>query len=165
MATVQQGEVLDGGGIRFSKDFLVELGQDSLLNRIRRPEVVGIALRWGLQAQSPAVQAGLGIGASVGSFFILYRIIQELMAHGGKVEAWLLAGLALFGGIGGWLFFEAFKRGHYLEVRTEKSVEKLRFDRKISHAEIEAFLASVQSKLGWIIDNTSIEVRGAVRSF
>lgn len=36
MANAQQVEVLDGGGIRFSRDFLVEVGQDRLIHRIQR---------------------------------------------------------------------------------------------------------------------------------
>ncbi|MEP7008709.1 MAG: hypothetical protein ABJC13_00145 [Acidobacteriota bacterium] len=163
MAKVSQGEVLDGGGIRFTRDYLVEVEQDRLIHRIQRSEIMRIALRWGLVAPRPAIQAGLGISCLLGSAFLLVGIIRGLMAYGGKVEGRLLVGLAVFVGVGGWLFVEAWKKGFYLEVQTKNGVEKRRFDRKASREEIEAFLASVQSRLGWIIGSASIEEVGRAK--
>jgi hypothetical protein len=161
VANVTQGaESLEHGGIRFSADLLAELDRGHPVIRIPREDVQRIALRWGFQAPRPFVQAALGSGLLLAGLYILVKIILELMAHGGDVSGKLLIGLVIVGLLGGWLFSEAFKRGYYLEVRTEKRVEKLRFNRRLSRNEIEEFIASVQSQMGWIIDTPSYEEAG-----
>jgi len=157
VANVQEGESLEHGGIRFSADLLAELDRGHPIIRIPREDVRRIALLWGFQAPRPVVQAVLGIGLLLAGIYILVKIILELMAHGGNVLGKLLIGLVIVGLLGGWLFFEAFKRGYYLEVRTEKRVEKLRFDRRLSRDEIEEFIASVRSQMGWMIEIPSYE--------
>jgi hypothetical protein len=156
----QQSEVLDGGGIRFTRDYLVEIEQDRLIHRIQRPEVVRITLRWGLVAPRPTIQAVLGISCLLGSVYFLVDFIRGFMASGSRMVGRVLIGIVVLSVMGGWSFVEAWRKGYYLEVQTKKGMEKRRFDRKASKEEIEAFLASVQSKLGWIIDNTSIEEVG-----
>jgi hypothetical protein len=151
---------MEQGGIRFSRDLLAEVDRGHPVIRIPREDVLRIALRWGFQAARPVVQAVLGIGLLLAGVYILLKIILELMAHGGEVEGKLLIGLVIVGLLGGWLFFEAFKRGFYLEVLTGKRAEKLRFDRRLSLSEIEVFLASVQSRLGWTIEGSSYEEIG-----
>jgi hypothetical protein len=160
VANVQAGESLEHGGIRFSTDLIAELDRGRSVIRIPREDVRRIALCWGFQAPRPFVQAVLGIGLLLAGIYILVRIIMELMAHGGQVVGRLLIGLVIVGLLGGWLLFEAFKRGYYLEVRTEKRTEKLRFNRRLSRAEIEEFVASVRSQMGWIIDTPSYEEAG-----
>lgn len=163
MANVQAGESLEHGGIRFSTDLLAEVDRGHPVIRIPREDVRRIALRWGFQAPRPIVQAILGIGLLLAGVYILVKIILELMAHGGEVSGRLLIALVIVGLLGGWLFFEAFKRGYYLEVRTEKRAEKLRFNRRLSREEIEEFIASVRSQMGWIIDTPSYEEAGQGR--
>jgi len=160
VANAPQGEVLDGCGIRFTRDYLVEVEEDRLIHRIQRPEVVRIALRWGLVAPRPTIQAVLGIGCLLGSVYFLVDFIRGFMASGSRMVGRVLICIVVLSVMGGWAFVEAWRKGYYLEVQTKKGLEKRRFDRKVSREEIEAFLASVQSKLGWIIDNTSIEEAG-----
>lgn len=157
MANVQGSESLEKGGIRFSEKLLAELDRGRPVVRITRGDVRHIALRWGFQAPRPFVQTVLGAGLLLGGVFILVKIILELRAHGGEISGRLLIGLVIVGLFGGWLLFEAFKRGYYLEVRTEKRAEKLRFSRQLSREEIEEFIASVRSQMGWIIDTPSHE--------
>ncbi len=163
MANAPQGEVFDGGGIRFSRDYLVEIKQDGLIHRIQRPGVVRIALRWGLLAPRPAIQAVLGISFLLGSVYLLLDFIREFMTSGSGIVGRVLTGIVIWSVMGGWLFVEAWRKGFYLEVQTKKGIEKRRFDRKASREEIEAFLASVQSRLGWMIDIMSIEEVGRAK--
>jgi hypothetical protein len=163
VATAQQSEALDGGGIRFTRDYLVEIEQDRLIHRIQRPEVVRISLRWGLVAPRPAIQAVLGITCLLGSVYFLVEFIQAFVMSGSRMVGRLLVGIGVLGVMGGWSFVEAWRKGYYLEVQTKKGTEKRRFEGRASREEIEAFLVSVQSKLGWIIDNTSIEEVGRAK--
>lgn len=160
MANDQHCEFLEGGGIRFTQNYLVEVEQDRLIHRIQRPEVARIALRWGLVAPRPAIQAVLGISCLLGSVYFMVDFLQGFMASGSRMVGRVLIGIVVLSVMGGWAFVEAWRKGYYLEVHAKKGLEKLRFDRKASREEIEVFLASVQSQLGWIIDNTSIEEVG-----
>ena len=157
MANPQQSEALDGGGIRFTPDYLVEIEQDRLIHRIQRPEVVRITLRWGLVAPRPTIQAAVGVSCLLGSVYFLTDTIRGFMASGSRSVGRVLIVIIFLSVIGGWAFVEAWRKGYYLEVQTKKGLEKRRFDRKASREEIEAFLGAVQSKLGWIIGNTIME--------
>jgi len=53
--------------------------------------------------------------------------------------------------IGVWLVVDALRRGYYLEVEAKGGKNKLRFDRRLSRAEIESFLATVRQRLGYEI--------------
>ena len=136
---------------------MVEVKQVRLTPRIRRPEVVRIALCWGSVAPLGGIQAALGIFAMLSSLYLVVGNVRDLMQHADKAHVWLLVGHAAFGVTGALMVLNVQKLGYYLEVRTNKRVEKLCFDRKISRAEVDAFLASVQSELGWSIDSASIE--------
>jgi hypothetical protein len=161
MAQEQAGESLERGGIRFSKYLLAEIDRGHPVLRIARADVQRIALRRGFLAARPMVQAILGIGLMVPIFYILLSILLTIYGGGRggggvdggeKLIGYSFIGILLFGLIGGWLLLGAFKRGYYVEVTKGKGTEKLRFDRRLPQAEIEAFLASVRSQLGWTID-------------
>jgi hypothetical protein len=105
----------------------------------------------------------LGISCLLGSVYLLVDFIQGFVTSGSRMVGRLLVGIAVLGVMGGWSFVEAWRKGYYLEVQTKIGMEKRRFEHKASREEIESFLASVQSKLGWIIDNQAIEESGADR--
>lgn len=157
MTDIQKSEPLEFGGIRFSNDLIAEVDRGQTLLRIRRDDVQRIALRRGFQAARPLFQTTLGFGLLLAGVYILVKVILELMTSGGEIGGKLLIALATVSLLGGWLFWEGLKRGYYLEVTTAKRAEKLRFARRLSEEQIEAFLASVRSQLGWPIDPPSYE--------
>jgi hypothetical protein len=163
MADRQTENILELGNIRIAKDILSEVDRGRPIVRVPREDVQRVALRWGFLAPRPAVQALLGIGLLLAGGYFVSNAIQA-QTRGGKVGIFLFAGLVAFTFLGIWLLFEAFRRGYYLEVQTRKVVEKLRFDRKYSRAEIDTLLESARSRHGWLIDSQSDRgLQGVVR--
>ncbi len=93
----------------------------------------------------------------VAGLVLLVEVLEVLMTQGGRIKGTILVGLVSLGLIGGWLLFDAFRRGFYLEVITRKRGEKLRFDRGLTRPELEEHLAGVRSRWGWMIDLSGLQ--------
>ena len=159
-ASAQSADVLECGGIRFSRDLVVEIKQVRLTPKIRRGEVVGISLRWGLLAPLGGIEAVLGVFAMLCSLFLVVGTVRNLLQHTGTADGWVLVGHFAYGVVGASMFHKARQLGYYLEVRKNKRIEKLCFDDKISRTEVDAFLSSARTQLGWNIDNAGLEDLG-----
>jgi hypothetical protein len=150
-ASEADGAVLEKGNVRFSAEELAELDRKRAVIRVPRDRCREIAWRYGSRAARPWVQSALGIACLVGGFYLLVRLLMEWWRGGGVLWIEQVAGLVVLGFVGGALMVDVLRKGHYLEVRTEKATEKLRFDRSVAAADIETFLAEAGRRWGYAI--------------
>lgn len=147
--------VLQKGNVRFSAEELAELDRHRAVIRVPRDRCREITWRYGSRAARPWVQSTLGLACLAGGFYLLVRLLQEWWRGGGVLWIEQVAGLVILGFVGGALLADMLRKGHYLEVRTDKSTEKLRFDRSVSVGDIETFLAEAGRRWGYPIVDQS----------
>jgi hypothetical protein len=142
---------LELGDVRFSEERVEALDRGHPVLRIARKEIDHLALRWGLQAARPLVQAAIGVVfLSVGGWVVV-NLVGKFLFYGGWVAPKLEGLLATLIPIGGWLLWTSFRRGYYLEVRSRRGRDKIPFARDVSRAEIEALLGQAQQAFSYVV--------------
>ena len=142
---------LEKGGIRFSETELAEVDQGRPVLRVRRERIQHIQLRWGSRAARPLVQVLLGTVFLATGCVIQGLMLWEWLRNGGVIHVEVVVGLAILALMGGWLLFDALKKGYFLEVSTDSRKEKLRFDRRLSLQKIESLLAEARQRFGYTV--------------
>lgn len=148
---VDASDVLEKGNIRFSAKELAELDRHRAVIRVPRDRCREIAWRYGSRAARPWVQSTLGLACLAGGLYLLVRLLVEWWRGGGVLWIEQVAGLVILGFVGGALLVDVVRKGHFLEVQTDKAPEKLRFDRSVSPADIETFLSEARQRWGYTI--------------
>jgi hypothetical protein len=120
--------VIEYCGVGSSAEFFCYAENGIPTKQISRPKVRRAVLFHGVQAQYPALQVVLGV-ALMGALAWPVLRVQDFLQYGGSLSYYdfLLGALSL---PGGWLIYDAFKRGWVLKLELERGVAKLAFNRE-----------------------------------
>lgn len=149
------------GGVRFAPQELAEVDdRGHPVLRIPREWIQQIHLRRGLQAARPALQLTLGGLCLAAGCILEVSLLWGWFRDGGLLHLEMVGGFLCLALAGGWLAFTALRRGYYLEVRTERGIEKVRLGRDLAPGEIETFLVEARNRLGYEVSDLQILYSG-----
>lgn len=130
--------------IAFSSNGIAEYSGNRCVVFISKGEIQRIEKRFGFRAERPLLQSIAGV-----VLFGLGLIGARLFLTAGVVLYRWEAGFVLFGALGGWLLWEALRRGHYLSVDCQNGKRKLVFEGKVSEPELNDVLRDA-ARFGYI---------------
>jgi hypothetical protein len=129
--------------IAVSEKGLAEMSGNRRIVFIPKDRVQSIEIRFGPQAERPLIQGMAGLAFIAMGAIGIYTIVEGGIA----ALRWGL-GFLLFGGMGGWLLWEATKQGHYLRVVCFGDARKLVFKGNVQMEELSGFIRSA-SQFGY----------------
>ena len=112
---------------------------------IPKEQVKSIEVRHGRRSERPLMQ-GVGGVVLIGLGVVGVRMI---VAEGVVTIRWSI-GFLVFGGLGVWMMWEAFRRGNYLHVACAKESRKLKVVGEVRDDELQSF-ARKATELGYDI--------------
>jgi len=147
---------IEYNGVRFWPDRIELLGAGSPIASEKKENVRCITARHMFQAERPLLQ--LIIGGVLLSFLValIYNVALWLL-FGGKMYASTLYLMVIPGGLGGYLVWQALKRGPLLLVELDHSQRKFPFNQKVDQDTLVRFLNEA-SKMGYNIDISSVKM-------
>jgi hypothetical protein len=131
------------GALRITPDHIEKVQDGRPLYTIPRTEVRSARLENGLLARHPVFQAVFGIAVTCACGAWLIVSIKLLLQH--VMTIWAAAAFPL-AALGPWILFDAFRRGCFLDVRTDKGRFKITVARRLTPRQ-EAVLTEQLSAL------------------
>jgi hypothetical protein len=128
-----------------SEKGVAEFEGDRRIIFVPKRDVQSIEIRFGAQAERPLLQGIAGIvliSIGIGGLFIV--------EYGGFANLRWGLGELVFGGLGVWLLWEAFKRGHFLRVDCARETRKFPLKGSINEAGLLQFTREA-AQLGYVI--------------
>jgi len=116
---------------------------------VRRSSIHRAGLRYGVQAQHPALLFILGVVLCGTLAWPVLRVV-DFLANGGTLFGYdfYIGSLAV---LGGWLVYDAVKRGWVLTLALERSTVKLAFDKGAEIEGLRKFVRHARAETGlWI---------------
>lgn len=140
-------------GIHFNSEG-VENRQDEVpFLYIRKEEVQSIALRRGKLSNNPTMQQLLGTAFTILGFFAIVTIVQVYKVTGVLPLFELNLYLTAFIPIGVWVIHDALKQGYYLEIATQSTSRKFRFEKMVNQPEVANFIDELHNSTDYKIEN------------
>lgn len=130
--------------IVISEAGIAELNGDYYSVFIRKADVRTIEVKYGWRAERPLLH-GVG-GMALAGLGILG--IKMLLGSDFILSARWGLGFLVFGALGGWLIWEAFRRGYYLHVACARESRKLIFAGEVRIDELRSFVRKIE-ELGY----------------
>jgi hypothetical protein len=140
-------------GIRLDPDAIALLERGEVAKRVPRVDVVGLELRHGFLSRHPFVQMVFGVGVIWLGHFPVDTLIRRFREGDATLDIVILGTVLVPLGI--WLIYDAFERGHYLDMRTR--VEGMRFplSGRPTRDDVQGFLSTARADYGYdILDRT-----------
>jgi hypothetical protein len=146
-------------GVRCEPEYFCTMDGRMRKNVVARSRVSRVVLDRGLQAARPMVQMLIGIALIGFLAWPLYRL-WFLFRYGGIAfgREGALGALSI---LGGWLVYDAFRKGWFLKLETRFGAHKLPFAKGALPDGLEDFVQRVHSELGIAIETAP----GALKAF
>ena len=146
-----QAEAIEYAGVRLDGDRLVEHHRGVDAMTVGRGEAARIRLHHGFVAPHPIVQFVFGaalvlLGCAPIVAFIRWAI------HGGVIAPNVLWA-SVFAVIGVPMVVRAFRRGHFLQIKTPAGERRLTFTRDANAPELRAFAAQLERAWGLAVES------------
>ena len=128
---------MEGLGVFVDRDFIYEKGT----LKIPRQSISKITIKSGFLSKHPVLQLILGIITAIFGLLPLYHLYL-VEKYGGVFRLWEALGTSFFI-IGGYLIISCFRKGYFLEIKTNfgnkrlifaKGAEKSRIDSIVNYA-------------------------------
>src|SRR5262245_35014843 len=134
-------------GLLLTTTELLSVDRGRIMVRVKRSEVHGLILRYGLRSPRPYVQrvgglalCALGLAPILHTLWILLNNGDQILGFELYASGFLIPGL--------WFVYDSFQKGFYLEALVRDSAFKLSFNAAPSRSELDRFLSQIENRWG-----------------
>ena len=151
--TSRSDESIRYHSIGFSARGMVEYSGKERLAFIPAAEIRGIEVGDGFTAERQGLQLLLGLaGVTLGAWTFFHYILTVMDAGDPNRALPLARGISVMAIlVGGWMLWNALRRGTYLKITTPSGVRKFAFHARVDGAELDRFLSLAQERFRYPI--------------
>ena len=140
-------------GIQISESGIAHFESNQVINPfVPKPEIRAASVKHGFQSRNPLITLGLGVILLSASSYWAYNLVTAWVTGAKAFSFYLPIGSIFLVLLAIWLIRDSTKRGHYLEVRTDRETHKFSFHNSVSAQEMQIFIDKACHDFGYSID-------------
>jgi len=145
------------GALRVTPTRVEELDQSRVIVAVERQDVVRARVAWARRWERPLLQLLFAAACGIFGMFVVLDTFHWLQGGGTREVLAIMCTLLL--PLGGWIGYDALRRGPILLLETPRDRRRLAFGSKISRGPLLAFVDAANRELSY-----HIEVDDSLRS-